>query len=60
MLGKNYIFSNVEIFGGKENTQNSDQEILGPPVDELDRACRAWHKCHQCTTIDNDSCGQSF
>lgn len=28
----------------------------GPPVDDIDTACRAWHKCNQCTTMDNKNC----
>ena len=24
----------------------------GQPVDELDAACRAWHQCRACTTVD--------
>ena len=24
----------------------------GTPVDELDAACKAWHQCRACTTVD--------
>ena len=24
----------------------------GQPVDELDAACKAWHQCRACTTVD--------
>ena len=28
----------------------------GEPVNALDAACRKWHKCNQCTAIDDGSC----
>ena len=28
----------------------------GTPVDALDEACKAWHQCRACTSIDFESC----
>ena len=28
----------------------------GDPVDAIDAACKAWHHCKTCTSIDFDSC----
>ena len=29
---------------------------LGTPVDALDEACKTWHQCKACTSIDFQSC----
>ena len=28
----------------------------GTPVDEIDAACKAWHQCTTCTSIDFNTC----
>ena len=28
----------------------------GPPVDALDSACKAWHQCRKCTSVDFKTC----
>ena len=28
----------------------------GAPVDALDSACKAWHQCRKCTSVDFKSC----
>ena len=39
-----------------------NEEIIsghGTPVDAIDEACKAWHQCRKCTSIDFKSCDPS-
>ena len=37
-------------------TSNFLASNRGEPVNALDAACRKWHKCNQCTMIDDSAC----
>ena len=37
-------------------TSNFQISNRGEPVNAIDAACRKWHKCNQCTMIDDGAC----